>query len=220
VYESTYTLSSNAPRMAEAATRPARAGADKRQALLDAALRLIARAGLHDAPTSAVAREAGVAAGTLYLYFPSKEALINALYLQLVDAQHRAAASVVDAPDAATLTPRETFWRSWSSLARWHLDQPDASRVIDQCRSSGILSDETRDAEARTQAEGLVHFEEAIRRGALRPMPSAVFWALYAGPIFVLVDVVRRGEIDVTEDVLRVTFDAVCRALLPAPDAA
>ena len=33
---------------------------------------------------SAVAREAGVAVGTLYLYFPSKEAMINALYLDVL----------------------------------------------------------------------------------------------------------------------------------------
>src|SRR6476661_6120071 len=62
---------------------PIGASPDKREAILAAALRLIARLGLHAAPMSAVAREAGVAAGTLYLYFPSKEAMINALYLEL-----------------------------------------------------------------------------------------------------------------------------------------
>ena len=63
---------------------PTRAGADKRETILAAALRLIARLGLHNTPMSAVAREAGVAAGTLYLYFPSKEAMINALYLDVL----------------------------------------------------------------------------------------------------------------------------------------
>ena len=61
------------------------ASPDKREAILAAALRLIARLGLHAAPMSAVAREAGVAAGTLYLYFPSKDAMINALYLELLE---------------------------------------------------------------------------------------------------------------------------------------
>src|SRR5215213_8038804 len=65
------------------------ASPDKREAILTAALRLIARLGLHAAPMSAVAREAGVAAGTLYLYFPSKEAMINALYLDLLEDRAR-----------------------------------------------------------------------------------------------------------------------------------
>src|SRR5688500_6981617 len=103
-------------------TAQARAGVDKRQALLAAALRLIARSGLHNTPTSAVAREAGVAAGTLYLYFPSKEALINALYLELVTEQQRAAAPDAGPLEEGAADPRALLWRSWHGLVRWHLD--------------------------------------------------------------------------------------------------
>jgi AcrR family transcriptional regulator len=200
-----------------ATTRPpasTRAGADKRQALLDAARRLIARSGLHNTPTSAVAREAGVAAGTLYLYFPSKEALINALYLELVAEQARAAAPDGAPPDDAD--PRALLWHSWHGLARWHLDHPDASNVIHQCRASGILSPETRDAEQRARVDGLTRFEQAIALGVLRDLPSQVFWALYVGPIFVLVESRVSREIEVTDDVLRATFEGVCRSVLPA----
>src|SRR4051812_25796148 len=76
--------------MTDTATAPARAGSDKRGTILAAALHLIARSGLHNTPMSAVAREAGVAAGTLYLYFASKEAMINALYLELLEDRTRA----------------------------------------------------------------------------------------------------------------------------------
>ena len=71
----------------------AQPSADKREAILAAALRLIARLGLHATPMSAVAREAGVAAGTLYLYFPSKEAMINALYLEVLEDRDRSMAA-------------------------------------------------------------------------------------------------------------------------------
>src|SRR5215218_6127000 len=63
-----------------------RAAASKREAILDATLRLVARTGLHNTPISAIAREAGVAVGTAYLYFASKDELINELYLELVRA--------------------------------------------------------------------------------------------------------------------------------------
>ena len=76
--------------MTTALTTPLRPGIDKREAILGAALRLIARSGLHDTPMSAVAREAGVAAGTLYLYFSSKDAMINALYLEVLEDRSRA----------------------------------------------------------------------------------------------------------------------------------
>lgn len=53
---------------------------DKQQDILNAALRLFVEAGFHGTPTSRIAKEAGVANGTLFYYFKTKEALIVALY--------------------------------------------------------------------------------------------------------------------------------------------
>jgi AcrR family transcriptional regulator len=208
------------PASAPASTSaPARPVADKRAAILSAALRLIARSGLHDTPIAAVAQEAGVGAGTVYRYFPSKEAMINALYLELLDEQDRAVSADVGLPaersaDAAPDT-RSAMWRAWSGLARWHLDRPEASSVLHQCRASGILSAETREHEQRTKAAGLVQFREAIAHGHLRDLHLHVFWALFTGPITALAEARSAGELDVTDAVLRATFDGVCRSVLP-----
>jgi AcrR family transcriptional regulator len=63
---------------------------DKRNAVLDAATRLFAERGLTAAPTSEISKQAGVAEGTLFTYFKTKDDLINALYreikLELADA--------------------------------------------------------------------------------------------------------------------------------------
>src|SRR5205823_11307064 len=137
-------------------------------------------------------------------------------YLELLDDQSRAASA---APASAGVTqvtdPRASLWPSWSGLARWHLDYPEASNVLHQCRASGILTAETREAESRRRATGLASFREAIARGLLRELPLDVFWALYAGPVFVLADARATGEIDVDEAMLRATFDGVCRSVLP-----
>lgn len=191
--------------------------ADKREALLTAARRLVARNGLHNTPTSAVAREAGVAAGTLFLYFPSKEALINALYLDLLGQQYRIASADGEPPDDGTVDPRESLRRAWYPLARWLLDHPEAARVLQQCRTAGILTDETRAAERRLRAEGLALFGRAVARGAIRDLPGPAFAALYLGPIHALVDAAAAdGARAVTDDVLHATFDGVCRGVLPA----
>ena len=201
--------------MSSAATPSARPATDKREAILDAALRVIARLGLHAAPMSVVAREAGVAAGTLYLYFPSKEAMINALYLDLLRDQHRAVGLDDIAADVGEGDPREGLWDFWRRLARWHLDNPDASNVLQQCQASGILGDETREEHARMDAAGLARFEAEIARGMLRDLPRQVFWALLVGPILVLAQLAATGEIEVTDDdVLRLTFDGVRRSVL------
>ena len=193
---------------------PSRAGADKREAILAAALRLIARLGLHNTPMSAVAREAGVAAGTLYLYFPSKEAMINALYLELLEDRDRSMRPDSTEPPGAT-PPRDGLWSFWNGLARWHLDRPEASNFVQQCRASGILTEATRDAERGQHAAGLASFEQAVAGGHLRDMSLHAFWALAVGPITQLAQMCAAGEIEITEELLRATFDGVCRSVLP-----
>ncbi len=55
---------------------------DKKQALLEAATSAIAQSGIA-ASTAMIARSAGVAEGTLFRYFATKDDLLNALYLHL-----------------------------------------------------------------------------------------------------------------------------------------
>lgn len=57
----------------------------KRTRILDAARRLLVRHGFQDLALDAIAREAGIAKGTLFLYFRNKEELFAAAYADLVD---------------------------------------------------------------------------------------------------------------------------------------
>jgi len=54
--------------------------ADKRRRILDAAVRVFARKGYFSARVSDIAKKAGVADGTIYLYFRSKEDLLVRLF--------------------------------------------------------------------------------------------------------------------------------------------
>lgn len=56
---------------------------DKKQLILDAAIKLFVEFGFHGTPTSKIAQEAGVANGTLFHYFPTKDDLVMALYIDI-----------------------------------------------------------------------------------------------------------------------------------------
>jgi TetR/AcrR family fatty acid metabolism transcriptional regulator len=62
----------------------ARAG-DKRERILAAAVRVFARKGFHATRVSEVAKAAGVADGTIYLYFKSKDQLLVSLFEDRVE---------------------------------------------------------------------------------------------------------------------------------------
>lgn len=53
---------------------------DKRKEILSAALKLFVEYGFHGTPTSKIAAEAGVANGTLFHYYKTKEDLVIVLY--------------------------------------------------------------------------------------------------------------------------------------------
>ena len=55
----------------------------KRKALLEAAIELFAKDGFWQTTTASIAQEAGVATGTLFTYFPTKNDLIDELYMTI-----------------------------------------------------------------------------------------------------------------------------------------
>jgi AcrR family transcriptional regulator len=65
-----------------AGTARQQAAQDKRRQILDAAVKVFARQGFHSCRVSDIADEAGVAYGLVYHYFPSKEAVLDTLFLE------------------------------------------------------------------------------------------------------------------------------------------
>ncbi len=64
---------------------PKRAAGDKRERILAAAVRVFATNGFYDTRVSDVAKAAGVADGTIYLYFKSKDELLLSLFEDRVE---------------------------------------------------------------------------------------------------------------------------------------
>jgi AcrR family transcriptional regulator len=86
----------------------------KLQSILDAALEVFAQKGFAEARLDDVAARAGVAKGTIYLYFPSKEALFEALV-------HSGIAAPIEAIEARILAldlPIEALLRTVFTFLR------------------------------------------------------------------------------------------------------
>src|SRR5213593_948885 len=84
------------------ARRSVKPAEERRKDVLDAALRLFASKGFADTTVSDIAAEAGMATGTVYLYFPSKEHVLQGLHDRFGEENEAAvAAAAVDAVDRA-----------------------------------------------------------------------------------------------------------------------
>ena len=58
---------------------------DKRRRILDAAVSVFAQSGFYNAKVSQIAKEAGVADGTIYLYFKNKEDILIQVFIDAMD---------------------------------------------------------------------------------------------------------------------------------------
>ncbi len=76
---------------------------DKRRRILDAAVSVFAQHGFYNAKVSQIAKEAGVADGTIYLYFKNKEDILIQVFIDAMDEilrrQEEALAGITDPSD-------------------------------------------------------------------------------------------------------------------------
>jgi AcrR family transcriptional regulator len=112
---------------------------DKRNAILAAAVKVMAEFGA-GAPTSKIAREAGVAEGTLFTYFATKDELLNQLYLEVKGTLHEA--MMEGFPNGAPL--RERVRHVWHAYVHWGAEDVARRRVMQQLSVSAALLPATR----------------------------------------------------------------------------
>lgn len=146
------------------ADRPAIA--DKREAILRAAIRVFANHGYFNAKVADIAREAGVADGTVYLYFKSKEEILHSIFDRSME---EAIADGRKRLEGIT-DPRERLRR----IAHMHLDRLGDDRdlaVVFQVELRGSTKFmEEFSAAAFAQYLGTIRdtFEEGQRAGVFR----------------------------------------------------
>jgi len=138
--------------------------ADKRNAIFDAATRLFAERGLTAAPTSEISKRAGVAEGTLFTYFKTKDDLINALYreikLELADAM------MSDFPQKKKVRTR--LQHVWDRYVNWGIANPEQRKVLAQLTVSEVLTKESRDAGSAPFVEFQIMIRDAIEQRVFR----------------------------------------------------
>ncbi|MDT7541119.1 MAG: TetR/AcrR family transcriptional regulator, fatty acid metabolism regulator protein [Acidobacteriota bacterium] len=96
--------------------------ADKREAILRAATKVFAGSGYFNSKVADVARVAGVADGTVYLYFKSKEEILRSIF----DRGVGEVLSEASARISAVSDPREKL----REIARLHLERLGANREL------------------------------------------------------------------------------------------
>jgi AcrR family transcriptional regulator len=180
---------------------------EKRRAILEAATRFIVAQGL-SAPTAGIAKEAGVANGSLFTYFETKGDLFNQLYLELK--AEMASATMKDLPAGAEL--REQVFHLWRNWMNWAVSFPEKRRALAQLGVSDEIMPATRQAGHRTMTGVAELLERSRANGPMRRVPMGFVVAIMNSVAEATMDFMTQDPTNAKKH-CKTGFDALWRAV-------
>lgn len=189
----------------------------KREAILTAALQLMSERTFYGCAVPLVAERAGVATGTIYRYFPSKEALANAVYQRWKGELGRQLLADVDLA-ATGGDPRQLFHLWWAGLSRFVSEHPVAFNFLELHHHEPYLDEASRALALEIDAAAVMTIEQGQRDGQIRSGNPAVLVALAYGSFAGLVRARQSFGDFLGPDALVEAEDAVWAMLAAPPD--
>ncbi len=147
---------------------------EKQAALLDAATNVVAVHGL-GASTASIARLAGVAEGTLFRYFSTKDSLFNKLYLHLKQSLGEAMRKSF----TMSLPLKDRVRSLWDGYIQWGIAHPSSVKALNQLADSERITAATRSRADKIFPEVAEVSRAVAAKGALAGRPAAFADAIF-----------------------------------------
>ncbi len=140
---------------------------DKRQAILQATLKLISEHGFHGTPMSKIAEKAGVGAGTIYRYFENKETLITELFFEL----KRDISTAMMVGLSIEENTEQLFRRVWLNTFHYCVQNPAEMVFLEQYHNSPFQTDEIDAVTLEYMAPIIEAFQTAVTAKEIKIIP-------------------------------------------------
>lgn len=161
---------------------------ERREKFLASALKLFVSQGIQNTSTGKIAAEAGSAAGTLFLYYPTKQDLIHTLILEIARDQSQAINSLLD-PSA---TACEALWIIWKGSINWFLEHMDAYLYVRQVRDSGMIAESVVQESNQYFTYYYDAIQKGLQQGSIQPYPVELIGGVLYQQIVAIMDIIRR----------------------------
>lgn len=181
---------------------------DKRNAIITAAVAEFAARGVWSTPTSAISKSAGIAEGTLFNYFATKEVLINEVYCEL----KLEMAEVIMHAYPRSAEPRSRFQYFWNAYVNWGAKNPDKINVMGQLRNSEQITEESRTAGSAPFSELSELLNHSIRDKLIRNYPVDFIGAMIGGLAELTMGFIAQNKQD-GRDYCAIGFETLWRGI-------
>jgi AcrR family transcriptional regulator len=183
---------------------------DKRTAIMDAALKLFIERGFYGTSTAQISKDAGVATGTLFNYFPTKEDLINSLYFEVKGDLSNAMGKYIEAES----TFQDKLRKIWLNLIRWGVDNQEKFLFVGQFCSSPYITKFTREEVMKEYIFLHKLVDEGIKKGEIRDFSTELTIAMFYQGSRAVVSLLLDSDLSQDENkVLEDGFQIIWRGL-------
>lgn len=184
---------------------------DKRQKVLDTTLEMIMEHGVQATSMSKVSKASGVAVGTIYHHFESKEAIITELYrhfkTEMLEAMTGAAYKETDI--------KEGFVQTILGLIRFSKANPYALEFCETFASSPIIDSNVKEEVASKfygYASNMINEIKSMSNNA--QLTDEMIFVYFNGTVFSMVRAQTSGSINWSEKEIRHFLDMVWKGLV------
>ena len=160
---------------------------EKREKFFSSALKLFVAQGVQKTSTAEIAKEAGTAAGTLFLYFPTKKELIHELTLKIGKEQSDTIKTLLE----PSLSVRETFFTIWNGSVRWFMENMDAYQFFQQIRDSGMLEQDVIEESNKFFDYYYDAIQKGFKEGCIKPYPVEMIGGILYQNIVAIMNLIR-----------------------------
>lgn len=182
---------------------------DKRNALIKATIELVNNDGFHAIPMSKIAKMACVSPATIYLYFDSKQDLVNKTYIE-VKARYTAYAFETYTD---TMPVQVGFEVIWKRIADFKLKECANAMFLAQCDNTPIIDETSRQ-------EGIKHLQPLLdlwargkNEGIITPVSDYLLYAYAINPLSFLMMSQNRGAFQLNKQHIEEAYQAAWNSI-------
>lgn len=177
---------------------------DKKKKILEAALKLFNENGIDNTSTSQISKEAGVATGTLYLYFETKVDLIMELGTSI---QEESLESFLDLIESSV--GYESLEKFWLERVEWGVNNPDKHKFKMQFKSSPYNIKNTKLKISDHEQKLLKFIENGIKNKILKDLPPKYISRFFSAHVTFTVEYIIQTNTKERKVFFETFFDGI-----------
>ena len=173
----------------------------KLASIFDATVRLTAKVGIGGLKMSLIAKEAEVAAGTIYLYYKNKQDLLNAVYTKL---KTEGFFSVIGKIEHLPIEVQ--IFRLWEVAFEYLVSNADKSLFIEQFELSPMITPENKTLEVDTMSYLNQTLDKAKEKGIIKPIDNQIIISMIMGFLKNLSAQSKNDTVETSEEVKHLCY--------------